>query len=118
MRLPVRLALALAFTGCAAPTPPPAAPESGLPLSVPKASTPAATAEPSAEAPPPASAETPPPPPAPIAAKPLAGKIDGKPFAAKSAVVEAAEGGGAEKSITVFDRRVTCKDAAKPGPAG
>lgn len=98
--------------------------------------------EPPAETPAPASTESPPPPEstaaettpepepttpaeapkpepeAPIASTPLTGKIEDKPFSVTTALAEKSPDEPTMVRITLFDRKVACKDLNKPGPVG
>jgi len=94
---------------------PPAAPEA------PKPAAPEPAAEPAPAGDSTAAADAPPPkaePPAPIASTPLAGSIEEKPSAVKSALAEKNPHDASRMQITVFDRQVACKDLSKPGPPG
>ena len=47
----------------------------------------------------------------PVASSPLSGTVDGKPFAAKSAIARSS-GGGDKRSISIYDVDATCDDAS------
>jgi len=109
--------LLFATIACGGTEPPPTTAEAPKAEPPPAPSAAETTAEPKPETT--ATTEAPAPEPAaPIASTPLAGNIEEKPFAVKTALGEKSPDDPAMVRVTVFDRQVACKDLNKPGPVG